>query len=48
MKQCNYLSVRTLDYLKRLVLLGEEEYDDETWEVIVDRYRDSAEFRIHL
>ena len=47
MKQRNYLSVRSSDYLVRLVLL-EEKYDDETWEVIVDLYRESAERRIDL
>ena len=47
-KQRNSLSVQSLDYLMRLVLLGEEKYDDEKWEVIVDRYRDSAERRIDL
>ena len=47
-KHRNSLSARSLEYLMRLVLLGEKKYDDDNWEFIVNRYRDSAQRKIDL
>ena len=47
-KQRNSLSPSTLDKLMRIVLLGPEKFDDNTWETLVDRYRDMSDRRIDL
>ena len=47
-KQRNCLSQSTLDKLMRIVLLGPENFDDGTWETLVDKYRDMSDHCIDL
>lgn len=47
-KQRNLLSPSSIDKIMRLIWLGPQNFDDETWEKLVDDYRDSKERRIAL
>ena len=47
-KQRNCLSQSTLDKLMRIVLLGPENFDDGTWETLLDKYRDMSDRCIDL
>ena len=47
-KQRNSLSPESLDMLMHLVLIGPKKFDDETWEELVNIYRDSKNRRIVL
>ena len=47
-KQQNRLSPRSIDRLMRLVLLGPNKFDDETWEELVDRFKAAKEHCMDL
>ena len=47
-KQRNCLSQSTLDKLMRIVLLDPENFDDGTWETLLDKYRDMSDRCIDL
>ena len=47
-KQRNRLLPENLDKLMRLILLGSDWFDDETWELLVDKYDSMCERRILL
>ena len=47
-KQRNSLSVSSLEKLMRLVLLGPDKFDEETYDKLVDNFKNSADRRIDL
>ena len=47
-KQRNRLAVNSLDRLLRLVLVGPQKLDDDTYEVLINKYRDKLPRRIEL
>ena len=47
-KQRNLLSPSSIDKIMRLVLLGPHNFDDDTWEQLVDDYRDAKDCRTVL
>ena len=47
-KQRNRLLPENLDKLMQLILLGPDSFDDETWELLVDKYDSMCERRILL
>ena len=47
-KQRNSLTPKSIDRLMRLVLLGPEEIDEATWDVLVDQYKNMKDRRLDL
>lgn len=47
-KQRNSLSPRSIDRLMRLVLLGPDDFEESTWEKLVDDYNEQKNRRIEL
>ena len=47
-KQRNRVAVKSLDRLLRLVLVGPQKLDDDTYEVLINKYRDKLPRRIEL
>ena len=47
-KQRNRLAVKSLDRLLRIVLIGPEKLDDDTYEMLINEYRDMIPRRIEL
>ena len=47
-KHRNSLATKNIDRLMRLVLLGPDSFDDRTWEILVDKYKDMKDRRIDI
>ena len=47
-KHRNSLAPKSIDRLMRLVLLGPNTFDDRTWELLVDKFKDTKDRRINI
>ena len=48
MKQRNRLSLRNIDCLMRIILLGPEKFENTVWKSLIDKYKDIKECRTDL
>ena len=47
-KHRNSLAPKSINWLMRLVLLGPNRFDDRTWELLVDKFKDMKDRRINI